>query len=133
MLKPLKIGDLADATGTKVNTIRFYEEIGLMPLAVRTSSGRRTYGRPDLARLAFIRRGRALGFSIEEIRSLIRLSASPDQDCTEAAEIARCHLRDVEERLRSLRALRKELRKIADSCPGGTVGNCSVIEAIADP
>lgn len=131
MLKPLLIGDLAGATGTKVNTIRFYEEIGLMPRAARTASGRRTYGRPDLDRLAFIRRGRALGFSIDEIRSLIQLSARPDQDCAEAAEIARCHLRDVEARLRSLRALRKELRKVADSCPGGTVNSCGVIEAIA--
>ena len=84
MTKRLAIGDLARQTGTKVNTIRFYEEIGLLPEALRTASGRRTYDTADLRRLAFIRHARQLGFSIPEIRSLLALSDQPDRDCAEA-------------------------------------------------
>lgn len=130
-MKPLMIGDLAAATGTKVNTIRFYEDIGLMPRAARTPSGRRTYGKSDVSCLAFIRHGRALGFSIEEVRSLMDLSRHPDRDCADAAAIARRHLYDVEERITRLERLRAELRKIAESCDGGLAADCSVIEAIA--
>ena len=73
----LPIGGLAKRTGTKVNTIRFYEDIGLLPCAARTASGRRTYGDEDVGRLAFIRNARGLGFSIDEIRSLTALALGP--------------------------------------------------------
>src|SRR3546814_17270393 len=76
----LMIGELARRTGAKVNTIRFYEDIGLMPLAARTDSGRRTYGEADVRRLQFIRNGLELGFSKEELKSLISLSEQPDRD-----------------------------------------------------
>ncbi len=131
MMKTLMIGDLAAATGTKVNTIRFYEDIGLMPPAARTSSGRRTYGQSDVSRLSFIRHGRALGFSIDEVRSLMDLSIHPDRDCADAAALARRHLHDVEDRIARLELLRAELTKIAESCDGGVAADCSVIEAIA--
>src|SRR3546814_4465955 len=84
MTKRLAIGDLARQTGTKVNTIRFYEDIGLLPRALRTASGRRTYGAADVRRLAFIRHSRGLGFSVEEIRSLLALADEPERDCAEA-------------------------------------------------
>ena len=74
----MAIGILAKRTGTKVNTVRFYEEIGLLPRAARTESGRRTYGMSDLNRLSFIRNARGLGFSIDEIRSLLALAAEED-------------------------------------------------------
>lgn len=131
-VKPLMIGDLAAATGTKVNTIRFYEDIGLMPKAARTESGRRTYGQPDLLRLAFIRHARAMGFSTDEIRSLLELASHPELDCADAAGIAQCHLHKVDRRIASLKRLRAELRKIASSCDGGPVVNCRVSEAIAE-
>lgn len=131
MTKPLMIGDLAAATGTKVNTIRFYEEIGLMPKAVRTHSGRRTYGREELLRLAFIRRGRAMGFSVDEVRSLMQLSDQPERECEEAANIARRHLLEVEERITSLKRLRTELKGLVTACRGGAAANCQIIEAIA--
>ena len=130
-MKSLMIGDLAAATGTKVNTIRYYEDIGLMPVAVRTQSGRRTYGRPELLRLTFIRRARAMGFSIDEIRSLLELSSHPDRDCAEAAAIASRHLRDVENRIARLQQLRAELKPIADSCSGRRAADCNIIGAIA--
>ena len=127
----MMIGDLAKRTGTKVNTIRFYEGIGLMPQAARTDSGRRTYGEPDLQRLSFIRHGRELGFSVDEIRSLIALSADPEQDCDAAAGIARKHLAAVEDRITRLEALRDELKRATASCEGGRIADCSVIDAIA--
>ena len=131
MTKPLMIGDLALATGTKVNTIRFYEDIGLLPRALRTASGRRTYGAPDVRRLAFVRHGRGLGFSVSEIRSLLALTDEPEQDCAEAAAIARQHLHGIETRIARLEALRDALKGVAQSCDGGRAAECRVIEAIA--
>ena len=126
------IGDLARLTGTKVNTIRFYEDIGLLPRAIRTASGRRVYDNPDVRRLAFIRHGRALGFSTDEIRSLLALAAQPDRDCAEAAAIARRHLAGIDLRIDRLNTLREALADVAVSCEGGRAANCRVIEAIAD-
>lgn len=126
----LMIGDLAKRTGTKVNTIRFYEDIGLMPEAARTSGGRRTYGEAEVRQLGFIRHARDLGFSTDEIRSLIALSANPDQDCNEAGAIARRHLASVEERIARLTALRDALSDAAQTCDGGRIADCRVMEAI---
>lgn len=128
----LMIGDLARRTGTKVNTIRFYEEIGLMPLAARTGSGRRTYGDEDVRRLSFIRNGRQLGFSTDELRSLISLTAQPDRDCGEAAAIAQSHLTDIKARIARLLRLRDELEQVATTCGGGRIADCRVMDAIAD-
>lgn len=128
----LTIGDLARRTGTKVNTIRFYEEIRLMPPAARTAGGRRTYREDDFRRLSFIRHGRELGFSIEEVRSLIALSEQPDQDCKEAARLARRHLHGIGERIAQLEKMRMDLERVANSCDGGRVAQCGVIDAIAD-
>lgn len=127
----LSIGELARATGTKVNTIRFYEDIGLLPSPMRTASGRRTYGAADVRRLSFIRHGRGLGFSVEEIRSLLALADEPDRDCAEAAAIARRHLQDIEARIARLETLRTALTGVAASCDGGRIADCRVIEAIA--
>ena len=123
MTRMLMIGDLAAATGTKVNTIRFYEGIGLMPPAARTASGRRTYGHADLRRLRFIRHARALGFETSEIRSLLALSDRPQSDCGSATQIARGHLRDVERRIAQLGRLKLELKRIAASCDGGSASD----------
>jgi DNA-binding transcriptional MerR regulator len=127
----LPIGALAKRTGTKVNTIRFYEAIGLLPCAARTASGRRTYGGEDVGRLAFIRNARGLGFSIDEIRSLTALAMGPGQDCAEIRSLAARHLFDVDEKLERMGRLRAELARIVDLCDGGPVSDCRVIEAIA--
>lgn len=131
MTNRFAIGALANATGIKVNTIRFYEDIGLLPTPLRTSSGRRSYCSADIRRLAFIKHGRGLGFSISEIRSLLALSDEPERDCGEAAAIAQAHLLDVEERIGRLDMLREALTSIAVSCEGGRAAECRVIEAIA--
>jgi DNA-binding transcriptional MerR regulator len=129
----LMIGDLSRRTGTKINTIRFYEDIGLMPRAARTDSGRRTYGEDDVRRLAFIRNGRELGFSTDELRSLISLSEQPDRDCGAAAAIARSHLADIVERIERLTRLRDELEQVATTCAAGRAADCRVLDAISEP
>tara|TARA_R110002167_G_scaffold161018_3_gene357158 strand:+ start:547 stop:975 length:429 start_codon:yes stop_codon:yes gene_type:complete len=127
----LAIGDLARQTGTKVNTIRFYENIGLLPCPMRTASGRRIYCAADVRRLSFIRHGRGLGFSVDEIRSLLALADEPERDCAEAAAIAQRHLQDIEARITRLETLRTALANVASSCDGGRIADCQVIEAIA--
>lgn len=130
MAKMLMIGDLAAATGTKVNTIRFYEEIGLMRRAARTQSGRRTYGAGDLERLRFIRHARKLGFETQEIRSLLALSDDPERPCDEVTQIAVRHLDDVNEKIARLALLRDELEQIARSCAGGSVSECRIMDSL---
>ena len=127
----LPIGGLAKRTGTKINTIRFYEDIGLLPSAACTASGRRTSGEEDVGRLAFIRNARGLGFSIDEIRSLTALALSPGPDCAEIRALAARHLLDVDEKLQRMGQLRAELARIVHLCDGGPVSDCRVIEAIA--
>ena len=130
----MKIGDLSRATATKVTTVRFYEQIGLLERPTRTASGRRTYGIADVDRLNFVRNARRLGFTIEEIRSLLALADQPERDCAEAADIASRHLADVEQRLRQLGALRDELAAMsASGCCARTMAECRVIQAIARP
>lgn len=125
------IGQLARETATKVTTIRFYETIGLLPAPPRTQSGRRTYEASDAQRLHFIRNGRRLGFSIEEIRSLINLAECPDQDCGAASAIAAHHLKEVEMRLAQLTSLRDELATMTGNCTNAQIADCRIIQAIA--
>lgn len=126
------IGTLARETGVKVPTIRYYEEIGLMPLPPRTQSNRRLYGSGDLRRLRFIRHARDLGFDVADIRALLALSAEPQASCHEADGIARRHLAEVERRIAHLSALRDELKRMIGECEHGQVCDCRVIEVVAD-
>ncbi len=125
------IGALAQATGTRVETIRYYERIGLLPRPPRTAGNYRIYGPGHLARLGFIRRSRDLGFTIEQIRDLLELADRPDQACAEADRIARAHLDAVERKLADLERLAAELRRMTDRCRGGTVAECRIIEALS--
>ena len=102
----MMIGELGNRTGTKVNTIRYYEDIGILPPPVRTDSGRRTYAECDVKRLSFIRHSRSFGFSLAEIRSLLSLSDSPEQDCTLASTIAKSHLERIDMKISQLEGLR---------------------------
>src|ERR1700733_3204621 len=123
------IGELARATGTKVETVRYYERIGLLPMPARTSGNYRRYARPHLERLSFIRRGRDLGFSLEEVRELLRLSDDRSQSCAEVDRIARLHLTEIERKVADLGALRRELKQLIDQCGHGTIDECLIIEA----
>ena len=128
----LTIGSLAKKTGTKVQTIRYYEQIGLMPEPGRTEGGQRRYGDDELDRLAFIRHARQLGFSLEAIRELLDLSDHPHRPCLEADAIARRQLKQVEQRLARLEALRTELQRMVNECSGGQTADCRVLEVLRD-
>ena len=128
----LSIGTLARRTGAKVETIRYYERIGLMPEPGRTEGGQRRYGEAELDRLAFIRHARQLGFTLEAVRELLDLSDSPERSCGEVDAIARRHLREVERRLERLAALKRELERMVGECRRGTVADCRVLEVLRD-
>ena len=128
----LTIGALAKKTGAKVQTIRYYEQIGLLPEPGRTAGGQRRYDDADLDRLSFVRHARQLGFSLEAIRELLDLGDHPDKSCAEADAIARRQLKEVEQRLARLEALRTELRRMVRECSGGRTANCRVLEVLRD-
>lgn len=128
----MKIGDIARATGTKAETVRFYEKIGLMPLPGRTEGNYRLYGDHHLKRLNFIRHARGLGFDIAEIRSLLGLVDQPERECAEADRIASGHLAAVDAKIGRLEALRGELIRMVGLCRGGQAATCRVLEVIAD-
>jgi DNA-binding transcriptional MerR regulator len=130
--KALAIGDLARATGVKITTIRFYESIGLMPEPARTAAGRRVYGEPHRRRLNFVRHARDLGFEVDAIRELLTLSDRPEQSCARVDAIARQHLADVEERIARLELLRTELARMVKACRHGRVGDCRILDTLAD-
>ena len=132
MDEQLRIGDLAAATATKVETIRYYERIGLLPTPGRTSGNYRAYSQRHQERLSFIRHARELGFPIEAVRDLLRLADDPERPCDDADRIARTHLADVERRLERLVALRAELERMLARCDGGRIAECRVIEVLAD-
>jgi Cu(I)-responsive transcriptional regulator len=133
MAKPgtLTIGTLAAATAAKVETIRYYERIGLMPKPARSAGNYRTYDRAEVARLRFIRRARDLGFTIEQIRVLLDLADQRERDCTVVDAVAREHLLAIERKIADLDALRSELRALLDRCAGGTIADCRIIEALS--
>ncbi|MFV1878054.1 MULTISPECIES: MerR family transcriptional regulator [Nioella] len=128
----LTIGGLGKKTGTKVQTIRYYEQIGLMPEPDRTEGGQRRYSLAALDRLSFIRHARQLGFSLDAIRELLDLGDHPDRPCEEADQIARRQLKQVEQRLQRLEALRQELKRMVHECSGGRTADCRVLEVLRD-
>ena len=132
MLLSVPIGVAATHSGVKVPTIRYYEQIGLLPKPRRTKSNRRHYDAADLRRLVFIRHARELGFEIEAIRALLTLQDNPDQSCMAADAIARARLGEVERRLEILIRLKAELERMIAECSRGRVAECRVIEALAN-
>lgn len=126
------IGELSRRTGVLVPTVRYYEQIGLLPPPPRTEGGRRLYGKADVERLSFISHARELGFEIEAIRELLALVARPERPCAEVDAIARKHLAEVERRIARLSGLRDELSRMVGDCGHGRVGDCRVIEVLSD-
>jgi Cu(I)-responsive transcriptional regulator len=128
----LSIGTMSRKTGTKVQTIRYYEQIGLLPEPGRSEGGQRRYTEHDLDRLAFIRHARQLGFSLDAIRELLALADNPRQSCANADSIAARQLRQVEKRIMRLQALKTELRRMIDECNGESIAECRVLEVLRD-
>lgn len=131
MSRVLTIGQLATRTGTKIETIRFYEKCGLLPAPSRTSGNYRSYEPSHLNRLSFIRRARDLGFSLDQIRALLDLSDDRSRSCDAIDAIAKEHLAEVNRKIADLNALRRELSNMITQCGHGTVANCQIIEALS--
>ena len=128
----ISIGDLAKGTGTKVVTVRYYEQIGLLPVPSRTAGNYRTYSNEHMRRLRFIRRCRDLGFTLDQIRDLLRLSSQKDEDCAEVDRITAQHLIEIEQKISDLKRLAKELRRLNNCCQGnGIIADCRIIEALS--
>ena len=127
----MNIGELASATDTKAETIRYYERIDLLPEPPRTAGNYRDYSLQHVSRLAFVRRARDLGFSIEQIRTLLDLADQKDRSCEAVDAIAREHLADVKRKLADLTALRRELEFVIGQCRHGTIADCRILEALA--
>jgi DNA-binding transcriptional MerR regulator len=128
----LTIGKLGVAARVKVPTIRYYEQIGLLPEAERSLGNQRLYPQAALDRLAFIRHARELGFPLDSIRDLLGLSDKPEQSCARVDSIARTQLQAVEDRITRLQALKAELERMITQCAGGRIADCRVIEALGN-
>jgi len=127
------IGELSKRTKVKVPTIRYYEEVGLLAEAERTSGNQRRYDKAGLERLSFIRHARDLGFSIAAISALIELQDHPDRSCETATDIAVSQLADVREKIKRLKLLEKELTRISTGCDGSGISeDCYVLASLAD-
>jgi DNA-binding transcriptional MerR regulator len=130
--RALTIGVLAERTGCTVPTIRYYEDIGLLPRPRRGAGGQRSYAEGDFARLTFIRRCRDFDFPIEQIRELVALLENPGRDCVAAKDLAETHLSAVRAKLRELRALEKSLSQFATACAaqcaGGPTRDCVILD-----
>ena len=127
------IGRLAELTGVKVPTIRFYEQIGLLPAPLRTGGGQRRYDFGVIARLTFIRHARDLGFDVDEVRELLRLADRPDASCKSVDAIARHQVGRIDAKIKRLRAMRRELIAFIQSCRGPHIRDCRILEALAEP
>ena len=128
----MRIGILADIAGATVATIRYYEQIGLLRPAMRQSGGQRTYDHEDVRRLAFVRRCREIGFSIDEVRVLLSLTGDINASCTEARDLAERQLKAVRLKLAELKALETSIAALVSncnsSCAGGVAADCSIFE-----
>lgn len=127
----LKIGDVAERGGVNLQTIRYYEREGLLPEPPRLASGYRLFPEAAVRRVRFIKRAQELGFSLAEIRELLSLRENADAGAQDMRERARAKVADMEEKIRTLRAMKKALNALAESCPGcGPLSECPILDAL---
>jgi MerR family mercuric resistance operon transcriptional regulator len=126
----LPIGELSKRSGVKIETIRYYERVKMLPAPPRSANGRRVYGMMDLRILAFIRRSRELGFSLDDIRALLRLGGPAKASCREVREIAAHHLEDIRAKLDDLKKLERLLARTVARCSGKTAPDCPVLDIL---
>lgn len=127
------IGALSRLTGVNIETIRYYERIGMLPAPPRTAGGRRVYGTVQLQTLAFIRRARELGFTLGEIRTLLALGGPAGASCGDVRAIAAKHLADIRAKIADLKKLERLLAQTIERCEGGTAPECPVLDILAAP
>ena len=124
----MKIGELASATHTLPETVRYYEREGLLPLPPRTGANYRDYSRADVQRLAFIRHCRSLDMTLEEVRTLLELKDEPAKGCGDVDQLVASHIQKVVARIRELKALEMELRALRKDCSTGrTAAECGIL------
>jgi len=124
------IGKLSQLTGVNIETIRYYEKIKVLPAPSRTESGRRVYGPTERRILAFVRRSRELGFSLDEVRALLRLRRPESASCREVRDIAAHHLDDIRAKISDLRKLERLLAKTVAQCTGTTSPVCPILDIL---
>ena len=128
----MRTGQLSAQSGVKLETIRYYERVGLLPPPPRSATGYREYQLHHLQRLNFLRRSRQLGFSIDEIRDLLRLASEPSRVCDDVSRLAAAHLSSVKAKARELRRLQRALERLVNSCPASTcIAKCTILEVLA--
>jgi MerR family mercuric resistance operon transcriptional regulator len=128
----IRIGELSSRTGCNIETIRYYERIGLLPRPHRSASRYRLYNGSDVRRLTFVRRARELGFTLDEVRALLSLSADQREGaCAEVREVAASHLADVRARIADLRAMERILADAVRRCDKGEAAGCPLIDALS--
>lgn len=124
------IGKVSEKTGCHIETIRYYERIGILPEPARSAGGHRLYGDDDIRHLIFVRRSRDLGFTLDEVRALLAYMDDGDYTCAEIRTIAVDHLAEVRRKLADLRRLERGLKDMIATCDGGDVTDCPIIEAL---
>ncbi len=128
----MSIGELASATGVKVVTIRYYEQAGILPVPARTAGNYRSYSQEHARKLRFVRRCRELGFSLDQVRDLSRLSSEDAPSCAEVCQMAARHLKEIKDRLADLKRLESELCRIITCCNGTRLlAECRILEALS--
>ena len=129
-MTPFTIGSLSKGTGCKIETIRYYERIGLLPKPPRSQGGHRLYEEAHLKRLTLIRRSRELGFTLHEVRGLLRLVDGGEYSCAEVKALRLDHVAEVRRKLADLRKVKRVLEEMAAECDGGEVTECPIIDAL---
>lgn len=130
MTATIKIGELAEQSGVNLQTIRYYEREGLLPKPPRLPSGYRVFSRDAVRRVRFIKRAQELGFSLKEIKELLSIRVDPRSDCSSVQRLAKAKLADIDEKIRTLQAMKRVLTKLATACPGrGPTSECPILES----
>jgi Hg(II)-responsive transcriptional regulator len=127
----LKVGEVAKRAGVNLQTIHYYERRGLLPKPPRTESNYRTYPDEAVLRVRFIKRAQELGFTLKEIKELLSLRAAPRTRCADVRNRAEAKVQDIDDKVKTLRAMRKALTKLIGECSGkGPVTQCPILEAL---
>jgi MerR family transcriptional regulator, mercuric resistance operon regulatory protein len=126
----MPIGELSRLCGVNIETIRYYEKIKMLPAPPRTERGHRVYGPKETRILVFIRRGRELGFTLDQIRALLNLGGPGKASCAEVREIAKHHIEDISAKINDLAKLERLLRKTVAQCSGGKAPDCPVLDIL---
>jgi MerR family mercuric resistance operon transcriptional regulator len=129
----MQVGAIAARTGVNIETMRYYERIGILPKPFRSDGGHRIYTTQQEQRLSFIRRSRELGFSLDEVRALLSLSEADHQNCAAVYDLTVSHLGQVRQKIADLKRMERALKSMAAECAQGTLPQCPIIETLSAP